>query len=364
MLKKSISFVLLLVLLAVFSGCGKKDSAGNDNATSKGQAGAATGNFEGQRPTDVKVAKLALTDAKDVYTVPGVAEAWDVVAVATETSGPITWIGKEEGDEVKAGEPIMKIDTENLTATLNSRKVELASKEKDFARTDNLYKQGSVSLKSFEDATDALSLAKVNYKLALEEFNKGVVKSPINGAINEVPPKKGEYVTPGTLAATVVNLDKLKIYVEVPEKDIAFLKLGQEVDIYPADMAVNPEKIKGQINFISVTSDPKTLTYKARIDIDNRGNITNIKPGRIVRADIVRRDLKNVILADIYAVIDKNGTKYVFLDKNGKAEERKVEVGPMIDRNVVITSGLAAGDDLIISGQQFLTAGAPIRVAQ
>lgn len=358
MLKKGLLLILLLVVSIVFVGCGKKEAVeGNKNPTD------ATGLGE-LRPTDVKVIKIALQDAKDIYTVPGIAEAWDVVSVPSETSGPITWIGKEEGDQVSAGEPIMKINTENLTATLNSRKVELTARQKDFTRTENLYSQGSVSLKSYDDAKDALSLATVNHKLALDEYNKGVVKSPIKGSVNEVPPKIGEYLAPGTLVATVVNLDKLKIYIEVPEQDVPYLKLGQEVEVYPADTASGQTKIKGKINFISITSDPQTLTYKARIDIDNLNNISQIKPGRIVRADIVRRDMKQVILADIYAVIDKNGTKYVFLDKDGKAEERKVEVGPMINRDVVITSGLNPGDELIVSGQQFLTAGAPIRVAE
>lgn len=362
MQSKGLRLAAVLAAFIFAVSCGKKDESGvNTGISSSGGETAENSGASSLRPTDIKVAKVVLKNVKDVYTVPGVAEAWEVVSVPTETSGPVTWIGKEEGDFVNAGDPILKINTENLTATLNSSKVQLESKRKDFIRTENLYKQSSVSQKSYEDAKDALDIAKVNYSLALEEYNKGVVKSPVKGVVDDVVPNKGEYVSPGTVAATIVTLDKMKIYVDIPEKDVPLLKLGQEADVYPADIGGGMDKIKGAINFISVTSNPKTLTYKARIDIDNQ---TLIKPGRIVRADIVRRDLENVILADIYAVTDRNGEKYVFVNEGGKASERKVKLGPMVDKEVVVEEGLKPGDLLIISGQQFLTDGSPVREAE
>lgn len=356
-----IKIVFLFFALVIFSNCSKSDPDGARPGVTKSASAGTVDVMEGLRPTDVKVLKIVSKDVKDVYTIPGVAEAWEVISVPTETSGPVNWIGKEEGDTVKAGEPILKINTETLTANLNSTKVQMDARRKDFIRTDNLFKQESVSQKSFDDATDALALADVNYRLALEEYNKGVVKSPISGSIDDIVPNRGEYVSPGTVVATIVSMDKLKIYVDIPEKDIPFLALGQEVDVYPADIADETQKIKGLINFISKTSNPKTLTYKARIDLDNQ---TLIKPGRIVRADIVRRDIKNTLAADIYSVIDNNGEKFVYLNKNGKAFAQKVDLGPMVGQEVVISAGLVEGDLVVVSGQQFLSDGAPVRVAE
>ena len=313
------------------------------------------------RPTDVKTTIVDVKNIKDIYTLPGVAEAWEVVSVPSETPGPVSWVGKAEGNKVKAGEAILRINTESLTASLNNAKTQLQANRKNFSRMENLYKQEAVSKKSFEDSEDALSVSQVNYDLALEQFNKSVIKSPIAGVIDSVVPKKGEYVNPGSIVAKVVDLSKIKIYVEVPEKDAQFLTIGQEVDVYPADITETLQKIKGKINFISVNSNPKTLTYKIRIDLENQ---TAIAPGRIVRADIVRRDLKGVILVDIYSVLDTNGQKYVFVNNAGKAAAKKIELGPLIGSEAVIYSGLSKGEELITSGQQFLTDGAPIRVAE
>lgn len=356
-----IKIIVVFFALVAFSSCSKNDSDGTQAGITKNASAGTVGATDSLRPTDVKVMKIVSKDVKDIYTVPGVAEAWEVISVPTETSGPVNWIGKEEGDSVKQGDPILKINTETLTANLNSAKVQLDGKRKDFLRTENLFKQESVSQKSFDDARDALTLAEVNYRLALEEYNKGVVKSPINGSIDDIVPNRGEYVSPGTIVAIIVSMDKLKIYVDIPEKDIPFLTLGQEVDVYPADIADETRKIKGKINFISKTSNPKTLTYKARIDLENQNLI---KPGRIVRADIVRRDIKNTIAADIYSVIDNNGEKYVYLNKNGKAFFQKVDLGPMVGQEVVVNAGLAEGDLIVVSGQQFLSDGVPIRVAE
>ncbi len=80
--------------------------------------------------------------------------------------------------------------------------------------------------------------------------------------------------------------------------------------------------------------------------------------------DIVRKTFQNVMVADIYAVIDKDGQKVVFINNNGKAEEKKVVTGDMIGSKVIIISGIEPGWELITSGQQFLSDGSPVRLGE
>ena len=118
---------------------------------------------------------------------------------------------------------------------------------------------------------------------------------------------------------------------------------------------------KGIINYISVVSDPQTLTHKVRVDVEMD---KNIRPGRIVRVDIVRQSFKNVMVVDMYAVIDKDGQKIVYVNKNNVAEERPVITGEMVGSKVIIISGLEPGEELITSGQQFLTNGSLLRLGE
>ena len=148
----------------------------------------------------------------------------------------------------------------------------------------------------------------------------------------------------------------------MPKNDVKYLKLGQTVDVYVAEIGSKKNIKQGVINYISVVRDSASnLTHKVRIDI---ALDRDIRPGRIVRVDIVRKTFQNVMVADIYAVIDKDGQKVVFINNNCKAEEKKVVTGDMIGSKVIIISGIEPGWELITSGQQFLSDGSPVRLGE
>lgn len=344
-MRKNILLMIVMVLLLSACSGGKKEQQAENQV----------------RPTDVTVTKVVLSNIDDFYTVPGIVEAWDDITVPSETSGPVTWIGKEEGSFIEKGEPILKINTDNLQANLNSAKLQLEDDKKEFLRQKNLFNQKSVSQKQYDTAKKTYDLSAVSYKLALDEFNKSTIKSPVTGIIDDVIPDVGEYVSPGTEVARLIDMSKLKIYVNVPENDVRYLQLGQEVSVYVAEIGSDKNVKKGVINYISVVSDPQTLTHKVRVDVELD---RDIRPGRIVRVDIVRQSFKSVMVVDMYAVIDKDGQKIVYVNKNGVAEERSVITGEMVGSKVVIVSGLEPGDELITSGQQFLSNGAAVRLGE
>ena len=110
--------ILLVISALMLISCGQKEQEQAVNQV---------------RPTDVAVTKITLQDITDYYTLPGTVEAWDDITVPSETSGPVTWIGKDEGSFVKQGEAILKINTDNLLANLNSAKVQLKMIKKNIS---------------------------------------------------------------------------------------------------------------------------------------------------------------------------------------------------------------------------------------
>ncbi len=341
-MKKFHLYLFLFSFFLILSSCSGENKANNTPVQVK--------------PTDVAVTKVVLQDITDYYTLPGIVEAWDDITVPSEISGPVTWIGKDEGSFVKQGEAILKINTDNLLANLNSAKVQLEDDKKEYLRQKNLYAQKAVSQKQYDTPKTTYNLSEVSYRLALDEYNKSTIKSPVTGIIDDVMPNIGEYVSPGTEVARLIDMSKLKIYVYVPENDVKYLRLGQTVDVYVAEIGGEKNIKQGVINYISVVSDSASiLNHKVRVDI---------RPGRIVRVDIVRKTFQNVMVADIYSVIDKDGQKVVFINNNGKAEERKVVTGDMIGSKVIIISGIEPGQELITSGQQFLSDGSPVRLGE
>ena len=338
-------FMVLLSMFFIIYGCGKKQE---ETVTTI-------------KKTDVVIKEIILDDIIDYYTLPGVAEAWEDITVPAEIPGPVTNISAIEGQFIKKDEPILRINSDNLAANLNSAKVQLENDKKEFLRQTNLFKQKAVAQKHFDIAKKAYDLSIVNYKFAQDEYNKSLIKSPIDGILDNIEPAIGEYVSPGTVVARIVDLSKVKIYVNIPENNVKYLNIGQKVDVFVAE---NNEKIlpkKGVINFISVVSDPKTLTHKVRVDVDID---RNIRPGRIVRVSFEKHIFTNSMITDMYAVIERDGKAYVFINKDGVAEEREVILGEMIGKKVILVSGVQPGEEIVIKGQQFLKNGSPLNIVE
>ncbi len=313
------------------------------------------------RSTDIKVEIVDRGIVKEVNIVPGVAEAWETVPVAIETNGLVNKTYVDEGDTVKVGDIILMLDTEELKANLVSSSVQLKSSKTDFDRAKNLFAGNAVSQKAYDDAYNAFKIAEASYRVAKEQESKSILKSPVSGVVDIMNPKAGEFINAGYIVANIVVLDKLKIYLDVSEQDIQFLKIGDNVSVYPADGTGRDNIVTGQINYISVSADPQTLTYKVRVDLKNA---QTIRPGRIVRAEITQRILHDSIAVNFYSIVSRNGKNYVFLNDNGKAVEREIVLGPMINDKAIVLSGLNDNDELVVSGQQFLSDGSNVKVVK
>ena len=135
-----------------------------------------------------------------------------------------------------------------------------------------------------------------------------------------------------------------------------FLKTGQKVKIIPTTQKSSiATSIVGKIDFIAYSADPVTRTYQAKIIIDNQR--LTLRPGMIVRVEFIRQQLNQVIAVPLFAVMDRDGEKIVFVEKEGIVHKARVTTGRSIGQKIVIKAGLAQGQHLIIKGQQLLTEG-------
>jgi membrane fusion protein (multidrug efflux system) len=157
----------------------------------------------------------------------------------------------------------------------------------------------------------------------------------------------------------LVQIDKLKAIADIPEKDVPFLQVGQQVEIIPANITgQSSSAVSGRIEHIAFSADQSTRTYRAKIVIDNSSG--QLRPGMIVRARFVRQQLQQVISVPLYSVLDRDGEKLVFVEENGLARMIKVEIGSSVDQRIIIRSGLSVGQKLVVKGQQLLIDGAKI----
>jgi membrane fusion protein (multidrug efflux system) len=161
--------------------------------------------------------------------------------------------------------------------------------------------------------------------------------------------------------ALVVQVDRLKVLVEVPEKDVVFLHVGEQVQVVQATVNGRGEAtFVGELIHLAYKADPVSLTYRAKIAVNNAEG--RLRPGMIVRVEAVRRNLPGSIAVPLYALVEQGGRKVAFVAENGVARQREVTLGPILGDQVVIEAGLAAGERLLVKGQHLVADGAVIAV--
>ncbi len=119
---------------------------------------------------------------------------------------------------------------------------------------------------------------------------------------------------------------------------------------------------EGRLTHLAYKADPVTRTYRAKVEVDNRDR--QLRPGMIVRIEALRRTFADAVAVPLYAVIDHDGRKVVFVEEQGKARLRPVEIGRALGEQVVIRAGLVAGERLIVKGQHLLSDGMPVTVEE
>jgi len=201
-------------------------------------------------------------------------------------------------------------------------------------------------------------LAKGNLRQVMVEYERGFIRSPINGIINHLFVDEGEFVDRGKPVVDLVNVDKIKINVNMPELDVRYLKVGQKTAV--TIDAYSSLRLSGTVDFVAYKADPATKTFLVRVLIDNPRH--KIRPGMIARVAFLRRVIPDALVVPLFALVDKRGERIIFVEKNGVVHARTVTLGIIEGDRIQITKGLKAGDHLIVKGQTEVEEGMKVQV--
>ena len=329
--------VVLISLLVVFVMTGCKDQENMAIAESNSHEIAAI---------PVSVTVVEPVSIRDVVFLPGGTEAYEDVKVAANAAGRVEWIGPREGQTVQKGALLAKIDVSVHKAALEHAKAAYNLASDLYERRRRLYKNKIIAKEEFDQSETQLKLALTDLEQIKVRYDHGFPKSPITGIINHLYVDVGEYADTGKPIADIVNIDRIKINVRVPELDIRYVKKGQKTEIKIDAFAERP--LIGTVEFVSFKADPATKTFLVRSVIDNPEH--DIRPGMIGRVAFVRRIIPEAIAVPLFAIVDKGGERIVFLEKDGIAESRTISIGVIVGDRVQITGGLNVGDHLIVKG--------------
>lgn len=259
----------------------------------------------------------------------------------------------EVGDHVKKGQVLVDLDASNII----QQKVQLDNLELEYNRAKELVAVGGASQQQLDQITTQFEAAKTAYDNLMENTK---LLSPVNGVVTARNYDDGDMAQGPIL--TVMQINPVKIVINVSETEFTKVKLGMPIDI-TLDV-FGDENFKGRVSLIYPTIDPMTRTFGVEVEIPNASN--RVRPGMFARATIDFGARERVIVSD-RAVIKRagSGDRFVYVYNNdGTVTYTQVELGRHVDNYYEVLSGLAADEQVVVAGQTRLSDGVKVNVVE
>src|SRR5690554_47846 len=356
-----------------------------------GDAGQSAPDAMQQQVMTVGVVTIKAQNVDLTTTLPGRASAFRVAEVRPQVTGILEKRLFDEGSMVTAGQQLYQIDAAMYEAELASAQAEIAranavlkSTKSRFERSKELLADNAISQQDFDEAEASYLQAEAQLKVAQAnlaraelnlEYTK--VKAPISGQIGRSQLTEGALLSVGQAQplTTITQLDP--IYVDISQSTSDYLRLQQLIATGRIVTDANNRaqvtvrlgedsdfSTTGELLFNEVTVDPQTSAITLRARLANPDHI--VLPGMFVRAEVATGSLQNAILAPQAGVTrDPRGRVIAFVvDKDNKIQQRYLEVDRTIGSNWIVTSGLAAGDKIVVEGLQKIQPGMPVKTEE
>ncbi len=325
---------------------GKKDEKGEDADEEK------------ESGVPVEVVEITRGPIESVLRYTTNLEAESAVTVYAEAARRVRQLLVEEGDQVRRGQVLLRLQDEAQRTAVERAKSQLEKVKLEFERQQRLFEQQLISEAVFNEASYDLEQAELAYRDSQRELSYTEVRAPISGTVTERHVKVGDQVSVNQELFDIVDFDSIVARVYVPEKELVRLDVGQEARIAPE--ATGGEMRTGAIERIAPVVDPRSGTVKVTVDVPRSESLL---PGMYVSVDLVTDTLEDAVLVPKKALI--YDADQVFLYR--VTEDNKVErllVQPVLEdrEHIQPNNTVQAGDRVVVAGQAGLKDGSLVEV--
>ncbi len=289
-----------------------------------------------------------------------------------QVSGSLTVIHVRSGDHVRAGQALIEIDPRQQRATVASQRATERQKKAlydydtvEVERQRKLFEAGVTSRDAYDQAQQAYQNAKADYESAMESRRTQeqllayyTVCAPFNGVVGDIPVHVGDYVTTSTVLTTVDENKDLEAYIYIPTERAPEVRMGLGVDLTD-----NSGKLleKTKVDFISAQVDSTLQGILVKAPVQATPEV--LRNAQMIKARVIW-STRPMAVVPVLAVARQGEQSFVFVvqKQNGMAVAHRIPVtlGDTVGNSYSITSGLNAGDSVIVSGTQFLVDGMPV----
>jgi membrane fusion protein, multidrug efflux system len=359
-------WAVALTLTAVAGGCG-------DRGEKLTQLPAAEGKDTVDEALPVSTAVVTRQAIVRSVVANGTTEPARVAAIGPQMTGRIGAILVKEGDKVKAGAVLVRLDSDEASlrvqqtaasAAQSKAQYELARAE--YERLAPLLERGTITpqqLQRLEAQRDALKSATEAAKVAQSDAARmqgnTTIKAPFAGIVSKVPMEVGEIATmvPASTLLRLVDLSSVDVRVQVHERELGRVAIGDPIE---AKFPSNNQMALGQVTFISPEIDPRTRNAEVVTRIPNTDGA--LRAGMFAEISIKPKTSPNSLVVPASAVAGTGDERYVFLVADQVAKRQKVKVAPVDSKIVEVLEGIAEGQTVVREGLGRLSEGARIKV--
>jgi membrane fusion protein (multidrug efflux system) len=321
-----------------------------------GCAGRAGGGFE-MPPVAVEVAEVHGEGITDRFRAVGTIEAGEMVKIVNEISAVVRELPFAEGQRVKKGDPLARLDDSELVAELARAEALRDQARTNHQRVRQLVEQQAASQQELDDASSALKVAEANAVVARTRYEKAHIRSPLTGVAGRRLVSPGAYLAVGTPITEVASVDIVKVGFSAPERYLPQLRRRAIVTI--TTTAYPGEVFHGDISVVDPILDAATHTVQLVARIHNRGG--KLRPGMSADVTATLGARPHALTVPDEAVFSEGNQSFVYLVKADSTVMRQaVLLGTRDSSRAEVTQGLKAGDRVVRAGHQKLFEGAHV----
>jgi membrane fusion protein (multidrug efflux system) len=351
---------LILAIALALSACGGKPDGADAGKAETGAEQAKQGkDGKPKEPEAVPVEVVTASSQSINASYAGTAnlEAPNEAQVVAKSSGVMVSQLAEEGDTVRQGQVLARIDPARAQLEVQRSQATVNKLSNNFARAQELRKQNLISAEAHDQIRFDLESAKASLNLARLELSYTNVTAPISGVIAQRMVKQGNLVSLNAPVFRIVNTQYLEAVMNVPERELALIKAGMPVRMIVD--AVPGQAFEGRVDRVSPVMEAGSGTFRVTCAFDGK---QILRPGMFGRFEIIYDRRENVLTIPRTAMLEDETDPAVYVVRSGKAVRAPVKIGYSNGEIAEVVSGLKAGDRIITAGKVAVRDGAAVAV--
>jgi RND family efflux transporter MFP subunit len=312
-----------------------------------------------QPPRNVRAMTVREVPFAEYFEIAGPVQPVRGTDVSSEEAGTVTAIPHDKGARVATGDVLVELDRRLLEAEMEATRARLEQQEYELDKRGQLFAAQKISRLELLATEAAYEQAKASSRTAAIRHERAAIKAPFAGIVADRFVEPGQLVAPGQPVARVIDPYTLKMVGTLTEREIPWLRRGQAAEILLDGM---DHPASGKVGWVGFEADRASGKFKLEIHIDNPE--LELRSGVVGRARILKQDYGRLLAIPRDCLVDRGRRPAVFLVQADTAALRPITLGVDQGLMVVVTSGLAVGDRVVVRGQRDLVAGARVVVTE